>query len=122
MSKKCCIVLHSSLNSSKEQESHTRLLISLLDAKKLKREYIDGADECQKSKRNECFALSGIRGNYPQLFLKTIGENGKQQNIAFLGTYETIHNLNEMNDVPEELLRQNQIETLDMVVSDFERI
>ena len=99
------------MNSSKEQEYHTRLLTSLLDAKKLKREYVDGAQSEYHVRRNQLFQISGIRGKYPQLF----ATSDDSSDIVFLGCYDKIQEMNELSDVPIELLEKNSLVTFDMM-------
>lgn len=81
-----CIVLISSLNSSNEQEKNTRNVIAILNAKKIKQQYIDGAQEEFNTRRDELFQISGLRGQYPQVFL----QHQDTQQIEFLGNYDTI--------------------------------
>jgi hypothetical protein len=46
---------------------------------------VDGADPTQKETRDSLFQLSGVRGNYPQFFVK---ERGRE--VDFFGDYETL--------------------------------
>jgi hypothetical protein len=41
-----------------------------------------------RTKRNELFDISGVRGNYPQIFLTTKGGDGEEEGNEFLGDYE----------------------------------
>jgi len=51
---------------------------------------LDAADPNQHEKRNRLFEISGIRGNYPQVFVE--GRDGE----VFLGNYEAIESMNDM--------------------------
>lgn len=61
---------------------------------KIDHKVVDGADEKQKELRNELFAISGIRGKYPQVFL-----TNKSDKTEFIGDFATIQELVENNDV-----------------------
>ena len=76
---------------------------------------VDGADPEKKEERDELFKLSGVRGQYPQFFLR----NEESGNITFFGNWDFIEQLNECNELPEDILKANpQIKTLDMVIKE----
>jgi len=80
-----CIVLVTSSSFSAEQKNNIHSLNALFDAKKIKREEIDGALEENVEKRNQLFGISGVRGTYPQVFLEEDDE------ITFVGLFDQIH-------------------------------
>ena len=77
-----------------------------------------------KERRNKLFS-KGLRGQYPQVFLVSGGEGGDarggkggddNETITFIGLYEAVQDLNEMNDLPVEVLKANpQLQTFDQV-------
>ncbi|OQR93177.1 hypothetical protein THRCLA_22332 [Thraustotheca clavata] len=117
MTKKC-IVLVSHQSFSAENKSNTSSLNALLDAKKIKRDEVDGSAEHNVERRNQLFNISGVRGTYPQVFLQDEDESTPQ----FIGFFEAIQDMNEMNDLPAELVQQNNILTFDAVFADVERM
>ena len=59
------------------------------------------------SSRNELFAISGIRGNYPQFFF--VHPDGS---TSFYGGYDKVSEVNEATGIPDDILEQNpEIET-----------
>ena len=66
------------------QKSALQLAIDL----SLPYQTIDGMDPNLRTKRNELFDISGVRGNYPQIFLTTKGGDGEEEGNEFLGDYE----------------------------------
>ncbi len=73
---------------------------------------IDGADAKNKDERNKLFEISGVRGNYPQVFLH------EGEETSFVGDYEAVIDLVESNDIPEDILAANPgIKTFNQVFS-----
>ena len=65
-----------------------------------------------KEKRDECFGISGVRGNYPQCFL----ENTSDGKIEFVGLWDAIEGMVECNDIPADVIANNpDIKTFDKV-------
>ncbi|KAF0686202.1 Aste57867_21988 [Aphanomyces stellatus] len=108
---KKCIVLVSLQSFSAENKINTTSLNAILNAKKIKREEVDGSAEENTQRRNDLFAISGVRGTYPQVFFVEEGE----EKPHFVGLFETIQDMNEMNDLPAEFVQQNNIKTFDAV-------
>ena len=105
--------------STAAQEGNTRRCRDLLTARNVKFEELDGNDTELKEKRNEFFTISGVRGQYPQLFKLPV-DGGTP---VFVGVWEKIESLNECDDIPPEVLEANpSIETLTKVLSDCEKI
>ena len=108
--------------STAAQEGNTRRARDLLTARNVKFEELDGNDIELKDKRNAFFAVSGIRGQYPQLFkIPVDGESGGT--AVFVGDWEKIESLNECDDIPTEVLSANpSIVTLAMTLADCQKI
>ncbi|GMH71454.1 hypothetical protein TL16_g05652 [Triparma laevis f. inornata] len=106
--------------STSAQQGNTRRCTDLLSAKKVAYDTVDGADAEQKEVRDRLFGISGVRGNYPQMFVMVEGLMSK---IEFLGSWEKIEEMNELNDLPEEVLTKNpELVTLDMVFKECETL
>ena len=50
---------------------------------------VDGMDPSQREKRDEFFSISGIRGNYPQIFVSNEAGDGHR----FLGGYDWLNSM-----------------------------
>ena len=71
--------------------------------------------------RDSLFQISGVRGNYPQLFVSV--SSTPPTPPEFLGAWEKVEEMNELNDLPREVLEANpDIVTLDMVFGECEKI
>jgi hypothetical protein len=79
-------ILISEGNFNYTQAANQKSAIQLAIDLSLPYKLVDGMDPNQREKRNALFDISGVRGNYPQLFL-TRGEGGDEVN-EFLGDYE----------------------------------
>ena len=72
---------------------------------------VDGMDPLQREARDKLFAISGIRGNYPQFFFQW-GDG----TINYLGPFDRIEALNETSGLPPDVLAQHpELETWDKV-------
>ncbi len=89
ISKKQITVLISSGNFNHTQTANQNLALQLLNDLSLSYVTIDGMDADLKAKRDALFEISGIRGNYPQLFLTTSNQGARKTMAAttFLGDY-----------------------------------
>lgn len=130
-SKKKLLVLHTSASLGRSQVHICERALTLLHAKKIPFESLDGADLANKeryvgrfvgsrsscamhqshtgvyrhsrsARRNELFAISGIRGNYPQFFLVD-----EHDNVEFLGNWDKIEAVNDASSLPDEILEAN---------------
>ncbi len=72
------------------QASRQRDTLSLLNDLNISYVIVDGMDQSQKEKRDILFKISGIRGNYPQIFSTTNDGNTHR----FLGGYDWLHSTN----------------------------
>lgn len=71
------------------QASNQRATLSLLGDLGIPHDVVDGMDPSQKERRDAFFGISGIRGNYPQIFLTSTG--GDEHH--FLGGYDWLNNV-----------------------------
>jgi len=67
------------------QASRQRDTLSLLDDLAIPYVVVDGMDQAQKVKRDALFQISGIRGNYPQIFVTAVSGDDTHH---FLGGYD----------------------------------
>jgi len=86
------------------QASNQRSTLSLLGDFSIPHDVIDGMDPSQKEKRDVLFELSGIRGNYPQLFLTS--QSGKEH--RFLGGYDWLLDI-DVNDLKNIVISDRQM-------------
>ena len=63
------LVLISSMSLDRNVQQQQDRAMTLLRAKGISFETIDGAQAVNKERRNDLFAMSGLRGKYPQFFL-----------------------------------------------------
>jgi hypothetical protein len=71
------------------QASNQRATLSLLRDLGIPHDVLDGMDASQRERRDAFFKISGIRGNYPQIFLtSTDGDE-----VRFLGGYDWLNNI-----------------------------
>jgi hypothetical protein len=109
------IVLWSSLNSLSSR------MIDLFAAKKLSALLIDGASPEDKEIRDELFAISGMRGKYPQCFLRR-GRKGNRR-YEFVGNWETVETLVESDSIPADFLALHpEIPTFSTIFESAERV
>jgi hypothetical protein len=94
INKKQITVLISSGNFNHTQTANQNLALQLLTDLSLSYVTIDGMDVDLKEKRDALFEISGIRGNYPQLFLTTSNQGARKTMVAttFLGDYAWLEN------------------------------
>ena len=81
-------ILISEGNFNHTQTSNQRSTLQLATDVSLPYKTIDGMHPDLLTKRNELFGISGIRGNYPQIFLTTTTGEGEEEVNEFLGDYE----------------------------------
>ncbi|RHY94992.1 hypothetical protein DYB35_001307 [Aphanomyces astaci] len=79
---KKCIVLVSRQSFSAEHKSNSASLEAIFNAKKIKREEVDGSAEENTQLRNDLFSISGIRGTYPQVFFQVEGKKKSKKRKA----------------------------------------
>ena len=76
------------------QASNQRATLSLLGDLGIRHDVVDGMDPSQKERRDAFFKISGIRGNYPQIFLTST--DGDEHH--YLGGYDWLNNI-DVNDL-----------------------
>lgn len=90
------------------QKSNQKSTIDLLTDCDIPYDVVDGMDIDQKSQRDELFQISGIRGNYPQIFLTTSTYHSPDDATSplqspkkehdYLGGYDWLHDIG-INDL-----------------------
>lgn len=93
--------LYSSLATDQIQIVNSRRLEDVLIGKKMVFDRVDGSQTEQKDIRDELFKVSGLRGKYPQLFIK--GEAG----YRFIGLWEEVESLVDCDALPADILASN---------------
>eukprot|EP00565_Helicotheca_tamesis_P009020 CAMPEP_0185726440 /NCGR_PEP_ID=MMETSP1171-20130828/2422_1 /TAXON_ID=374046 /ORGANISM="Helicotheca tamensis, Strain CCMP826" /LENGTH=82 /DNA_ID=CAMNT_0028394801 /DNA_START=199 /DNA_END=444 /DNA_ORIENTATION=+ len=76
--------------------------MTILNAKKVPYEKVDGMDPEQRERRNELFGISGVRGNYPQFFFES--KDGKTE---FFGNYEKFEAVSETSSWSDDVVQAN---------------
>mmetsp|Transcript_13558 Transcript_13558/g.27014 ORF Transcript_13558/g.27014 Transcript_13558/m.27014 type:complete len:117 (+) Transcript_13558:105-455(+) len=89
------VLMISSMSSDMEQKSNIERSLQLIKARKMRFETVDGADPVNRERRNALFAVSGVRGKYPQWF--TESDDGV---ASFVGMWEDVETMNERSGVP----------------------
>ncbi|GMI31347.1 hypothetical protein TrCOL_g8478 [Triparma columacea] len=115
------LLLHpgSTGGSTAAQAGNTTRCRDLFAAKKLSYLEVDGSNPTEKEVRDKLFGISGVRGNYPQIF-KCKG--GDIECAEFIGCWDKIEELNELNELPAEVMEAHpEIVTLDNLLSDVEK-
>ena len=74
---------------SEQQRGHSKQMGALLKAHKLDVLEIDGSDAAQKDLRDRLFGISGLRGKYPQCFIKRL------DHYEFVGLWDKVEELGE---------------------------
>eukprot|EP01039_Chlorochromonas_danica_P007819 gene7821-8631_t len=92
------IFLYSNYSTTHVQADNTRRMEHILSSKGVLYKRVDGSDMEQKVQRDELFAVSHLRGKYPQCFIK--GAEG----IRFVGMWEELERLVECDGLTSEIL------------------
>ena len=126
----------SSMSSVAEQKNQMSTLELILTGNKILYSEIDCSIAENKALRDKYFAVSSVRGNYPQVFLQD-----PSGDITYLGSFDFVHvrfspprkdtkeshlpvddqvysvcqELNELNDLPQDVIDKNNIKTLNSV-------
>jgi hypothetical protein len=100
------LILTSSMSMSREIAQQQERAITLLRAKGIEFETLDGALAVNKTRRNELFALSGLRAQYPQFFL--VHEDADdEKRLTFFADWETLEAINDASKMPAHILDAN---------------
>jgi short subunit dehydrogenase-like uncharacterized protein len=94
---KSIVVLVSNQSFKREVTVQQNKLLSALDGHGISYKVIDGADPSNKEQRNNLFAISGLRGQYPQIFV------ADGTDINFWGDFERFEDENDSGTLPLEL-------------------
>lgn len=100
-SNKKLVVLTSSFTSNIRQRLDQDRALTIIKGLQIGQnhlEMIDGAKPANKEKRNELFALSGIRAKYPQFFL--VDANNQ---MIFFADWEGFESMNEMGSLNDSM-------------------
>ena len=93
------------------QSSNQTNALAWFHARRVPHATVNGNDPGQRDARNALFAVSGIRGNYPQFFFEY-----PDGTVRYFGDFAKIEGLNETNGLSPELLAQHpELETWDKV-------
>lgn len=84
------LLLISSQSFKREVTIQQNKMSTVLDLYKIPFVTFDGADPANKDRRNELFGLSGLRGQYPQVFI-TAKENNEMSYWGDYGRFESAH-------------------------------
>mmetsp|Transcript_7654 Transcript_7654/g.16612 ORF Transcript_7654/g.16612 Transcript_7654/m.16612 type:complete len:98 (+) Transcript_7654:121-414(+) len=90
------LLLISSTTPDLVQKSNIEKSLHLLRAKKIEFDTVDGSDPNVKEKRNALFAVSGIRGKYPQWF--QVADAGDDL-PTFVGMWDEIEAINDRGEL-----------------------
>ena len=108
------LLLVTSMPSTTIVEGAQANLRNIFRGKKIEVEEVDGVDVNNKTLRSEMFALSNLRGQYPQVFIRSGGT------LKFVGDAEAVKSLNDCEDIPAEVLRDHpHIETFSKAFAAF---
>lgn len=98
---------------NRKQVASYQRAVSILNAKSIPFESVDGSVASNRERRNELFATSGVRGQYPQFFLV----DGGGHQVSYLGDWDTIEGINDASGLPDDILEANpSIMTWDKVL------
>lgn len=89
------LVLLSSMAGNRNQTANCDMSMTILRAKGLEPLVVDASDPDQKRRRDELFEISGIRGNFPQIF-KVDGKT-----TTFIGDFDAFQGMNEDGSLSE---------------------
>lgn len=108
------ILLYTSMPANSVIGGNQRFVRQAFLGKNIKLEEIDGMSPESKEARDALFAVSNLRGKYPQVFTKVNGET------TFIGDFDKINELNDCETLPAEILQSHpHIETFSKVFERF---
>jgi hypothetical protein len=88
------IYLFTSVSGDKVVKANQDALEQLFYIRGLVYEPVDAVDPVNKELRTDLFSVSGLRAQYPQVFIK-----GRDGSCRFIGQYEEIQRLNERDEL-----------------------
>jgi hypothetical protein len=100
MGKRLLVIISNSSLDRKQQADQQRALV-LLSAIGITPEKFPGDDPGQEEKRDKLFAISGLKGNYPQLF---VIDDEDESATKFIGNYDDLQTLADDGELTREAL------------------
>ncbi len=97
-----CVCVCARARARARVQVRQRKLVAAMESKKVRFTEVDGSDPEQKDVRGQLFELSGLRGKYPQVFLK---DEGGQ--YSFVGDWDEFEGLLDSDALPPEVLKEN---------------
>lgn len=94
-----CVSATRATHQANYTHAHSKV-ITWLQAKKISFKEVDAIDE--KDVRDELTAISGIKGNYPQVFI-----TDQKDETTFVGTFDAIESLVDMDGIDAATLEAN---------------
>ncbi len=89
------LVLQSRLTGNRAQIANSDMCLTILRAKDINHVVLDASDPENKDQRDRLFEISGVRGNYPQIF--TV----EKDRTIFLGDFSALQQMNEDGTIAE---------------------
>ena len=109
------LVLISSMSLDRNVQQQQDRAMTLLRAKGISFETIDGAQAVNKERRNDLFAMSGLRGKYPQFFLvhpqaqTRDDDDGESEpvlpTVSFFADWDKLEAINDASSLPDDILK-----------------
>ena len=96
---KSLLMLLSSMSGNMTTSTNQALATSMLKELEVEPEIIDGAVPENKDLRNQLFGISGLRGTYPQFFLRQPGGG----TLKFFGDFETLVHYHDTNTLAQQI-------------------
>jgi hypothetical protein len=101
LEKPTMLVLVSNHALKREVVANQQMAFTILSARKIPYETIDGSLTENQKRRNELFELSGLRGQYPQFF-KLSQLEAKDPSVAFYGDWDQFQWANECGTLVQD--------------------
>jgi short subunit dehydrogenase-like uncharacterized protein len=108
---KSLLVLVSNQSLKQEVKVRQKQALSILDARGIQYDTLDGADPINKGRRTELIALSGHTGQYPQFFV--IGPNSS---VSYWGDWDFFEAANESGSLTKEFGADGPVGVVDRTI------
>ena len=92
------LVLLSGQSIHREVVANQQTALTILKANRVSFETVDGADPANKERRNQLFAISGIRAKYPQFFMC----EGADKTPVFWGGWDDFQYTNDNKEISQQ--------------------
>lgn len=119
-----CVVLTTWATCFVQQRSNCDHLIQLLEQHAIEFREIDCSLEENRALRDRYFEISGVRAKYPQVFIQSRAADPHDlpnDEVHYIGSFDTIQKLSEMESLSLELRDSEDIETISSVFADVAR-